>query len=181
MSQSAVANRYAVALFELGKEQTNLPQLEEELASVRYVFEHDETLLAFFDNPRISKDDQKQFVNDVFKDASQAVKNFLFILIDKGRISEISDIIASFVEMKNEAEGIAEAVVYSVHALSDEEQERIRETFAKKLNKNTLRIRNIVDESIIGGLKVRVGNQIYDGTVARKLQRIEQSVVSANK
>ncbi|MET3684257.1 F-type H+-transporting ATPase subunit delta [Alkalibacillus flavidus] len=181
MSQSAVANRYAIALFELGTEQSNLPQLEEELTAVRQVFDQDDTLLAFFDNPRVSKDDQKQFVRDVFKDTTQTVTNLLFVLIDNGRINDLDNIVTSFVDMKNEARGIAEAVVYSVHALSDEDKERIRDTFAKKLNKNTLRIENIVDESIIGGLKVRVGNQIYDGTVARKLQRIEQSVVSANK
>ncbi|GAA0468650.1 F0F1 ATP synthase subunit delta [Alkalibacillus silvisoli] len=181
MSNSTVANRYAVALFELGTEKSNLPQLEEELNTVVQVFKDDQELKAFFENPRVSKDDKKSFIREVFKSFSQETINLLLVLTDKNRVSSLNEIVKSFVNMKNEAKGIAEADVYSVRALSDEEQEQIQNVFAKKLNKDTLRINNIVEKSILGGLKVRIGNQIYDGTVKRKLQRIEQSVVSANK
>ncbi|WP_017186787.1 F0F1 ATP synthase subunit delta [Alkalibacillus haloalkaliphilus] len=181
MSNSAVANRYAIALFDIGTEKSNLPQLEEELNAVIEVFNQDKELNAFFDNPRVSKDEKKNFIREVFKSFSQETVNLLLVLTDKSRMNSLKQIVKSFVDMKNEARGIAEADVYSVRALTEEEQQQIQNVFAKKLDKNTLRINNIIDESILGGLKVRVGNQIFDGTVARKLQRIEQSVVSANK
>ncbi|WP_188207603.1 F0F1 ATP synthase subunit delta [Alkalibacillus aidingensis] len=181
MSNSIVAKRYAVALFEIGTEKSSLDQLEQELNTVAQVFNEDQQINTFFANPRVSIEQKKQFIREVFKDSSQEMVNLLLVLADKRRISAINDIVRSFVEMKNEAKGIAEADVYSVRALSDDEQQQVQDVFAKKLNKNTLRINNIVDESILGGLKVRVGNQIFDGTVARKLKRIEQSVVTANK
>lgn len=46
---------------------------------------------------------------------------------------------------------------------------------------NTLRINNIVDPSVLGGIKIRIGNQIYDGTVKTQLKRLEQNLVTANK
>ncbi|GEL77249.1 F0F1 ATP synthase subunit delta [Tenuibacillus multivorans] len=181
MSQSVVAKRYAVALFEIGMGKSNLDQLEEELRVIDDVFKNDESLNAFLDNPRVSGDQKKEFIRNVFKDVSQDTLNTLLLLIDKRRIDSIEDVVKAFVEMKNESRGIAEADVYSVRELTDEETKQIQDVFAKKMTINTLRINNTVDPSIIGGIKIRVGNQIYDGTVQTQLKRLEQKLVTANK
>lgn len=181
MSQSVVAKRYAVALFEIGKEKSNLDQLEEELLVISDVFKNDETLNQFLDNPRVSREKKKEFVRNVFKDVSQDTLNTLLLLIDKRRVDIIEDLVSEFIKMKNEARGIAEADVYSVRELTEEETKQIQETFAKKMMINNLRINNIVDPSILGGVRIRIGNEIYDGTVKTQLKRLEQKLVTANK
>ncbi|RPF54110.1 F0F1 ATP synthase subunit delta [Aquisalibacillus elongatus] len=181
MSQSVAAKRYAVALFEIGKGKSNLDQLEEELLVVQDVFNHDESLSDFLNNPRVSGDQKKEFVRQVFKDVSQDTLNTLLLLIDKRRVDIVQDLVSEFVSMKNEARGIAEADVYSVRELTEDETKQIQDVFAKKMTINTLRINNIVDPSILGGLRIQVGNQIYDGTVKTQLKRLEQNLVTANK
>ncbi|SEQ98419.1 F0F1 ATP synthase subunit delta [Piscibacillus halophilus] len=181
MSQSVVAKRYAVALFEIGKGKSNLDQLEEELLVISDVFKNDETLNQFLDNPRVSREKKKEFVRNVFKDVSQDTLNTLLLLIDKRRVDIIEDLVSEFIKMKNEARGIAEADVYSVRELTEEETKQIQETFAKKMMINNLRINNIVDPSILGGVRIRIGNEIYDGTVKTQLKRLEQKLVTANK
>lgn len=89
--------------------------------------------------------------------------------------------VRSFVEMKNEASGVAEADVYSVRELSSEELAQVEKVFVKRLNLNTLRMNNIVDASLLGGIRVQIGNKIYDGTLATQLKRLEQNLTSANK
>ncbi|MFD2638563.1 F0F1 ATP synthase subunit delta [Piscibacillus salipiscarius] len=181
MSQSVVAKRYAVALFEIGKGKSNLDQLEEELLVVRSVFLNDESLQEFLGNPRLSSEQKKELIRNVFKDVSKETRNTLLLLVDKRRSDMIADLVDEFVKMKNEARGIAEADVYSVRELTEEETKQIQDVFANKMMINTLRINNIVDPSVLGGIKIRIGNQIYDGTVKTQLKRLEQNLVTANK
>ncbi|TFB19252.1 F0F1 ATP synthase subunit delta [Filobacillus milosensis] len=181
MSNSVVAKRYAVALFEIGKGKSNLDQLEEELLVVSDVFKNDESLNDFLSNPRVSSGQKKEFIRSVFKDVSKDTLNTLLLLIDKRRMDIVQDTVQEFIAMKNESRGIAEANVYSVRELTEDETQQIQDVFAKKMMINTLRINNIVDPSIIGGLKIRIGNQIYDGTVQTQLKRLEQKLVTANK
>ncbi|MGM8215023.1 F0F1 ATP synthase subunit delta [Bacillaceae bacterium W0354] len=181
MSYSVIAKRYAKALFEIGHEKSNLDQLESELLVVNDIFKNDTQLDKFYDNPRVSTEQKKDFTRQVFKDVSKETLNTLLLLVDKRRINLVSEIVESFIDMKNETRGIAEADVYSVRELTEEETKQIQDTFAKKLNINTLRLNNIVDPSILGGVKIRVGNKIFDGTVATQLKRLEQNLVTANK
>ncbi len=73
---------------------------------------------------------------------------------------------------------MATATVYSVRELTDVEKTELENSFKKKFNKKSVAIENIVDPSIIGGLKIRVGNTIYDGSISGKLNRIKNRLVS---
>lgn len=132
-------------------------------------------------NPRVSTEDKKNFIRNTFKDLTKDLVNTLLLLVDKGRVEIIPDMVRSFVEMKNEASGVAEADVYSVRELSSEELAQVEKVFVKRLNLNTLRMNNIVDASLLGGIRVQIGNKIYDGTLATQLKRLEQNLTSANK
>ncbi|QHS23561.1 F0F1 ATP synthase subunit delta [Virgibacillus sp. MSP4-1] len=181
MSDSVVANRYAVALFELGQEKSALDQLLTEVQAVQTVFNESQELTTFLSSPSISIEKKKALLKDAFKDVSKELLNTLFIMTERHRETEIPAMTRAFISMTNESRGVAEADVYSVRALSDEEKQSLEKVFAEKLGKNSLHITNIVDPSLIGGVKLKIGNRIYDGTISRKLERIERELVSANK
>ncbi|MFC4558075.1 F0F1 ATP synthase subunit delta [Virgibacillus kekensis] len=180
MNDTVVAKRYADALFQLGSEKAATDVLVEEFRTVKDIFQDDKKLQAFLQHPRISNEKKKQFIDEVFKSFSKDVVNTLKILIERHRIGLITSIVDFFVQLVNDAQGIAEATVYSVRELSDTEKEQLQNTFAKRFNKKAIKLENVVDPSIIGGIKVRVGNTIYDGTISGKLQRIERNIVTAN-
>ncbi|TCT26407.1 ATP synthase F1 subcomplex delta subunit [Melghiribacillus thermohalophilus] len=181
MSLDIVAKRYGVALFQLGQEKSMLDELEKELQVVREVLNQDEKIFTFLTHPQIHADKKKELLEKAFQDFSKEVKNTLFLLVDRRREAAIPAIIDYFFKLNNEARGIAEADVYSVRELNEDEKQTLQNVFAKKLDVNTLRIHNIVDPSILGGLKMKIGNRIYDGSVSGKLERIERKLVSANK
>ncbi|MCP8617443.1 F0F1 ATP synthase subunit delta [Salirhabdus salicampi] len=181
MSNSVIAKRYAVALFQLGQEKSILDRLEEELLTVRNVFQENDQLLPFFKHPRIDADKKKKVLSDAFQKFSPEVTHTLHLFIDRHREEVIPSFIDRFVEMTNEARGIAEADVYTARELKEEEASALQEVFAKKLNKKSLRIRTVIDPTLLGGVKLKIGNRIYDGSVSGKLARIERNLVSANK
>jgi F-type H+-transporting ATPase subunit delta len=178
MSNGTVAKRYAIALFQVAKEQNLLEQVEQELLAVRTVFAENKRLDSVLNHPKVTKENKKSLVKESFSNISAPVLNTLFILIDRHRQSIISDVVDFFIEAANDARGIADAKVYSARELSEDEKNALATTFAKKVGKNALRIQNIVDKSVLGGVKLRIGNRIYDGSVSGKLARVERELLN---
>lgn len=179
MSEAIVAKRYAEALFQIGKDQGSLDHMEAELRVIQEALHANSNLVPFLEHPGIEKEKKKQLIQTILANVLADVRNLFLLLIDRNREELTSEVIEQFINMMNEEKGIAEATVYSVVPLSEEEMANLSNVFAKKLNKNKLILNNIVDESVIGGVKLRVGNTIYDGTVKGKLERIERSITSA--
>ncbi|GIO24722.1 F0F1 ATP synthase subunit delta [Oceanobacillus sp. J11TS1] len=180
MSDVVVAKRYADALFSLGLEQQKLEQFVDELKVVQPVFQNDKKLAKFLAHPKFDNAKKKELVVDAFKGLDKPILNTLQLLIDRHRISIIPTIIDEFISLVNDAKGMADATVYSTRKLSDDEKKHLERSFAVRLGKNAVQLTNIVDPAILGGIKIRVGNTIYDGTVKGKLDRISRSIVSAN-
>jgi F-type H+-transporting ATPase subunit delta len=177
MSNSTVAKRYALALFQLSKENTLLDQMEEELRVVKEVVTNSNDLTAVLKSPKVTKAQKKELVKNSFSTINPFVLNTLMILIDRHREDQIADMADRFVELANEERGIAEAKVYSIRPLTDEEREAVSSSFAAKVGKKSLRIENIVDTEILGGIKLRIGNRIFDGSLRGKLDRLERNLL----
>ena len=89
MSNSAVANRYAFALFQVAKEQKLLDQLEEELRVVKEVFNQNKNFNTLLSSPKISKEKKRQLLKEVFSDANPFLQNTFKLLVDRQREGQI--------------------------------------------------------------------------------------------
>lgn len=181
MKESVAANRYAEALFQIGKEKNILDKLVEELGLVKEVFQKNEQLDTFLKHPRVNNEEKEQFLNEMFPGMQTDVLNTMKLLVIKRRTEIIPSIINHLIQLVNDAKGIAVAKVYSVRPLSETEIEAIKLNFAKRLNKQSIQVDNIIDPSILGGLKIMIGNTVFDGSVDAKLKRLGREIVSANK
>lgn len=178
MSESIVANRYASALFQLAKEKQLLEQMEEELRVVREVVKSNPDLQAVLKSRKISKQQKKQLIIDAFSSANPFVVNALLLLIERHRENQIAQVADHFIELADQEKGIAEATVTSVRPLTEEERNALSSVFATKVGKKTLRIENKIDSNLLGGIKLRIGNRIYDGSLQGKLERLERQLLS---
>lgn len=180
MSEAVVAKRYADALFQLASEKATLNDVLEELRVVRQVFNENSELQAFLAHPRVSNDKKRAFLDEVFQGVSTDVLNTLKLLVERHRLGGISEVVNAYETLVNEASGIAQGIVYSVRELSDAEKTELEKSFAKRLNKAVVKLENVVDPKVVGGVKIRMGNTIYDGSISGKLRRIEQNIKLAN-
>lgn len=176
MNKQVVAKRYASALFEIAKEQQLLDQLEQELRVVKQVFAQNEALLSVLNHPKIALAKKKALIEEAFANISTVLKHTLMLLLDRHRIDIVEDLADAFIALVNEARGVAEAIVYSARPLTEDETKALAEVFAKKVGVDTLRITNIIDKDVIGGVKVRIGNRIFDGSVSGKLARLQRQL-----
>ncbi|WP_071393290.1 F0F1 ATP synthase subunit delta [Bacillus tuaregi] len=177
MSNSAVANRYAYALFQLAKEKKLLEPMEEELRVVREVVSGNTELNTVLKSPKVSKQAKEQLIKKAFTAVNPYVLNTLLILIDRHREDEMAQVADQFITLANEEKGIADATVVSTRLLTEEESKALSSTFAAKVGKKSLRIENKVDSNLLGGIKVRIGNRIFDGSLKGKLERLERQLL----
>ncbi|MCQ6274617.1 F0F1 ATP synthase subunit delta [Bacillus sp. V3B] len=178
MSVSAVANRYAFALFQLAKEQKLLNQLEDEIRVVREVVSENKELDAVLKSQKIIMGEKKKLIKQAFSTVNPYLQNTLILLVERHREDQIVHVADQFIELANIERGIADAKVTSVRPLTDEESQAISSVFAAKTGKKSLRIENIVDSNLLGGIKLRIGNRIYDGSLQGKLERMERQLLS---
>ncbi|MHC5252235.1 F0F1 ATP synthase subunit delta [Listeria kieliensis] len=171
-----VASRYATAIFQVAEEKKQIREFGEELSVIKQVLTENENFVKLLENPTLTTEQKKELAGSVFKDVNETLRDFIFLLIDRGREDYLMVIADLYKERVNNLEGIAEADVYSVIPLSDQEKESLSAVFAKKLDKKKLHIHNHVDKSLIGGVRVVIGTRIYDDSLKTKLKNMERQI-----
>ncbi len=179
MSQSVAAKRYALALFELAQQNGQIDSIQEDLHELKKVFQDNKELGQLLESPKLSMAKKKELLADLFKGANPLILNTLYVLLDGKRINEVVHFVDEFNAFANDAAGVAEAKVYSTRPLTDEESQSISTAFAQKVGKQSLRIENIIDPSLIGGIRLQIGNQIYDSSVSAKLERLKRDLIGS--
>lgn len=180
MSNQVVANRYADALFQLAKERNSLETVTKELQLIKEVSELTPTLIQYLSHPKVTNEEKRAFITSNFSQTvSEATVNTLLLMIDRKRINSLIPMIDKFQSLANEESGKAEALVYSAKPLTETEKEQISTVFAKEVQKNELIVKNIVDEDLIGGIKIRIGDFIYDGSVQSQLEQMKRRLITA--
>ncbi|MDQ0214134.1 F-type H+-transporting ATPase subunit delta [Oikeobacillus pervagus] len=172
MSNTAVAKRYALALFQIAKENFVIEPIEGELQVVKQVFNGHPDLLAILKSPKLTIDKKKEILKGAFSEASPYILNTLMLLTERHREDIIAEVAEAYIQLAYEERGVAEANVMTVRKLTKEEEQSVSSTFARKIGKNSLIINNIVDKNLLGGMKVRIGTRIYDGSIRGKLDRL---------
>lgn len=175
-SDTIVAKRYAKALFEIAQSRSLVSQVEEELRSVVAVIEQNEDLYEFLLHPKFDLNDKINLLSRVFKDSvSDIVFNTICLLIERRRGTLFHVLLDYYISIANERLGQADATVYSPDALNEQENQAIAAQFGKLIGK-TIRVHNVVDSSLIGGIQVRIGDRLYDGSLSGKLARMEKTL-----
>ncbi|NGP44735.1 F0F1 ATP synthase subunit delta [Bacillaceae bacterium SIJ1] len=174
---STVAARYASALFEIAKEKQSIEAIREDVKAVEDVFSADD-IQSFFLHPNVSKDEKKRLIDTGFTNVAPEVKNTLHLMIERQRTLDIPHLSEAFNQEADAFLNTGEAVVYSVRPLTEAELQQVAEVFSQKAGKASLRVKNETDPSLIAGIRVRIGNRIYDGSVSRQLEKIERQLVS---
>lgn len=177
MSNTVAAKRYAIALFQLAKEKKLLESLELEARVLGEVFKNEQEAFLVFSSTNLIAAKKKEFINNCLPNLSAEMKNLLMILVDRKRESSLLEVIEYFIKLVCAENDQEEALVYSAKPLTESEEIEVSAVFSKKVGKKALRIENIVQPEMLGGLKIRIGNQIFDGSLSGQLSRLHRHIL----
>lgn len=173
---TVVAKRYAKALFELAQEQGKTAETENQLQALVEATELDADIRAFLSAPGITTENKIKTIQAAFGDkASQIVLNTISLLIERGRQGELASLLEAYRQVSGSALGQADATVSSAKPLTEEEKNKLASQFALLIGKK-IRVDNVIDPGLLGGLTVRIGDTLYDGSLRGKLDRLSKQL-----
>ena len=174
---SGIAGRYALALFDLAKEGKGIAGLEADVTALGSALDGSADLRNMITSPVYSRDEQARAIAAVAKKMklSDNVSKTLALMAQNRRLFALPQLIARLQALIADARGEVTADVVSAVALSDDQKQRLTATLAEKSGK-TVKLNTRVDESLIGGMIVRLGSQMIDSSIKSKLASLQNAM-----
>jgi len=174
MSQRTVARRYATALYEEADRLGVVDSIDADIALLRSSLADSDELHRFFQNPVISDEKKQNVIDALFADRTHELTvRFLKLLVSKDREDMVSPMAKQYQALRDEQRGIVEARVKAAYDLSDDDRSALRSALKKTTGKD-VRLEVDVDSSLIGGVVVRIGDRVFDGSVRNKLESLRE-------
>ena len=174
---AGIAKRYATAIFEIAQENKNLDGLETSIADLGTALADSADLRSLITSPLISRDEQQASISAIANKMSLApvMQQSLALMAQKRRLFVVPQLIAVLGDMLAEERGEVVAEVTSAKALTKTQADKLAKTLAERVGK-TVTINATVDESIIGGLVVKVGSKMIDSSIRSKLNSLQNAM-----
>lgn len=171
---SKIARPYASALFELASEANAVPAVESDLDAVAGLIDTSDDFSRFLVSPTITTDAKSAALNSIIDKIGpvEIVANALRLVAKNGRLFALSEIIAEFKRLAANARGEVSAEVVSAAPLTGEQESELARVLKDKIGKD-VSLNTRVDESLIGGLVVKVGSQMIDTSLKTKLSAMK--------
>ena len=172
-----VSTTYGDALFELALEEGKLLEMRSEVEALRQIFMENEEISTILSHPEMDKTSKITFMENIFKGkCSDHIMGFLVLVVEKGRQADIIAILDYFIKKAKEEEGIGTAIVTSAVELTDKGRETIEARLLALTNYKSFETTYNVDESLIGGLVIRIGDRVVDSSIKTKLQNMKKTL-----
>ncbi|MCS6989435.1 MAG: ATP synthase F1 subunit delta [Chloroherpetonaceae bacterium] len=169
-----VGRRYAVALYEIAKEQNKVAEFAKDCQFVAETLQNSRQLLNAVKSPIINQEKKIALLKAVFSGkVSKLVEDALALLARKGRSPLILDVMREFQALLDEQSGVVTAQVESAVPLGEAETQAIAEKLEAYSGKK-VRVEVKVNPALIGGFAARIGDTVIDGSVRRQLERLKE-------
>jgi len=170
MIDAGIGSRYAKAIYEIASETNKIEKLYEELNVVMEVYEKDSDFKNYIDHPLIKKSEKKEFILKIFSGKfEEDTMNILGYLIEKNRLSYIRSIIVEFLKIYYAKNSIVEAEATFAIKPVEAQIAKLTKQLERRTNKK-VKLTTKVDKSILGGIVVRIEDEIIDASVRRELE-----------
>lgn len=177
MPTTKAARRYATALLELADERDEVEQILEDITFIHNTLEGSRELVVFLKSPIIKFDDKIEALEELFFDRlEEPTKLFLKLLSRKDRISLLDQIAEAFIKDYKEYAGIITVDVFVARELTEDQQKELQHELEEKTQK-TIEMNLTIDESLKGGMAIRIDDTVVDGTIKHKLEELEESLL----
>jgi len=177
---NSTSRSYALALYELAKENSELNKVEDGMNSLKALLSISSDFKEMILNPTVTKEEKNKVIIKMVDQYSfcQTLKKFLSFLTFKNRMFFLNQIIDSFLNLVSSSKGELKAKLLSSKELSKTELEKVRNELSKDF-KSPIKIDYKYDPDLIGGLIIHVGSVMVDTSIKSKLRQLQKSMIEA--
>ena len=171
-----IARRYARALYEEAQRQSITDAVDRDVELISESLENARELRTFFQSPIIARDRKEAVVRELFgQRVSESTLRFLVMLIQKKRETFFPQIVAAYRDMRDEQLGVVRAYARVASPLSVSDHQDLVAAL-ERLTGKTVRLEIEENRDLIGGLVIRVGDTVYDGSVRNHLAKLREQM-----
>lgn len=171
-----VAKTYGEALYELGAKEGCSQELLEQMEVLTAAFAEQPDFLKLLSSPAIHKEERLEVLDKSFgTQLHPYLLNFLKILLERGSVGEFGGCYAAYKERYNEDNGIEEVRAVTALPLSEALFEQLREKL-ERITGKTVRLQNVVDPAVLGGVRLELRGKQLEGTVQHQLESLRRSL-----
>jgi len=180
LSNKQVGKRYSKALFEVAEEQNSVEEMLEDLKALKQVYEENPSLGFALAGRSISRTEKTKILDTLKNQFGELMQDFMGLVFDNNRMDCIIEIADAFIAKYDEVNAIVEATVTTTVDLDASQEETLKSVIKKRFSVNEVNLTKIVDPTIIGGVIIRVGDQVVDGSVVKRLNDIKKTLLVNN-
>ena len=178
MSEVRVASRYAKSLIDLSKEQQILDKVKSDMGVFQQTTSRNIPLQSLLKSPVVNNGDKIVILNKIFGASFQKLTlEFFTIVVRKNRSSVLESIAQSFMDQYNELNNIISASVKTAQPIDAAVTAEVT-NFIEKQSGKKVALTASVDPSLIGGLVIQVGDNLYDASISGKLNKVKQNLLN---
>ena len=171
-----LTSRYAQALFSLKRDSNQVEETQKEVKELMKIIKDNPDFLTLLNAPYIDKEERIAVVDKVFASIDEDIKNLIKVVVENNRSLYLLEIFEDFNSLANEYRGVKEGLVYSAMPISEKEIDKITKKISE-IEGCPIELKNIIDPSLIGGVKVVINDHIYDGTLKHHIENMKLTLL----
>lgn len=177
MNESKISVRYAKALFLAAESQKVLPEIAKDIHLITGLINESDDFLIFLQSSVVKRHQKKQIFETILGEKVHALTlQFLMLLADNRREIKLPDMCRNFIDLYRKYQGIEPVLITTATELTPDVRNTISSYLEEKTGK-TIEMAEKVDNDIIGGLVLRIGDLQYDGSIANQLKKVKESLM----
>ncbi len=174
-----ISKTYAEALFELAVEEDKTGLWLEEVGNLLKVIQENREFGQFMNHPKIPKEEKLAVMENIFRGRlDKELLGFLVTIVEKDRYSEIEEILVHVIDSIKEYRNIGVAYVTTAVPLQGDQKKDIEDKLLNTTKYETLECHYQVDEALIGGMVIRMGDRVVDSSIRTKLESMERELLA---
>lgn len=179
MIEDRIGYRYAKSIFDLAKEKNLLDEVKEDMSVIHEISEGSREFRVMLSSPLINVTKKEAILRSVFRDSlkSEFTKQLVNIIVRKGRERYLDNAAKSFLELYDRDKHILRGKLISAKPLSDEQVVAIRKQVEKETG-DSFEMETEIDPELIGGFVLKIGDKIFDGSIASSLRKLQQDLTN---
>ncbi|MDD6402384.1 MAG: ATP synthase F1 subunit delta [Lachnospiraceae bacterium] len=175
-----VETTYGNALFELAIEEGKIDDWYVEVLELTSILKKNKDLIELLNHPQVDKLEKEKIIKNIFEGKiSNEILGLIVMIMDKGHISKIVGVFRYFIKLVKEHKNIGVAKVTSATVLTEAQKSKIENRLIETTSYSRMEVTYKVDESLIGGLVIRIGDRVVDSSIKTKLETLSKTLANA--
>ena len=172
----SVASRYGLALYSLALDENKILDWQKEVKELTSILKENTDFIMVLGSSFISLEERLEMLNKTFVGVDDEIIALIKVVMENNRMHMILDIFESFNSYCNEYRGVSEGLIYSTLKLDQKVINQIEENISE-IEHNKVELKNVIDPTLIGGVRVVIHDRIYDGSIKHHLEMMRKDLL----